>query len=89
MSVTQFLIPPNLIHLRSPSNNRPNKGENGKQDNLPRRDITRSTAFGRYVNINPPHFCLSPKAIVYIDEPDISPLCGVVVLDSTACGQVG
>jgi hypothetical protein len=87
MRVSQFLVPPDLVHLRPPRNP---KEQDGKQHNTPslsRRDFACIPRPLWNVEINSPDFwCRLASSYIGINEPDVRALIGVVVSDSTASG---
>lgn len=88
MRVSQFLVPPDLVHLRPPRNP---KEQNGKQHNTPslsRRDFACIPRPLWNVEINSPDFWRRlASSDIGINEPDVCALIGVVVSDSTASGN--
>jgi len=88
MRVSQFLVPPDLVHLRPPRNP---KEQNGKQHNTPslsRRDFACIPRPLWNVEINSPDFWRRlASSDIGIDKPDVCALIGVVVSDSTTSGD--
>jgi len=58
MGETKSLIPPNLIHLRPPSNSQPEDCKQDEKCNLDTGHLARSLSSIRDIEIDPPHFDL-------------------------------